>query len=62
MLGIKLVHLLWALHFLKVYVTEDVSANFFEVTRTTYRKWVWKVLGCLYQYLNVVSDEFQIII
>lgn len=38
------VHLLWALHFLKVYSTEDVIVSRLDTTRKTYRKWVWKVL------------------
>lgn len=31
-------HLLWALFFLKVYNTENVSARFWKVTEKTYRK------------------------
>src|SRR5690242_2975182 len=51
---VRPIHLLWALHFLKVYPTEDIAANFFGTSWQTYHKWVWKVLGLLYLHLNVV--------
>ena len=51
-LGIKPIHLLWALYFLKVYPTEDLAANLFGTSRETYRKWVWKVIGLLYLHLD----------
>ena len=53
-IGIRLIHLLWTLYFLKVFPTKDIGANFFGVAREIYRKWVWKVIGLLYQHLDVV--------
>src|SRR5690242_2868765 len=46
--------LLWALYFLKTYNTEDVASARFNCTPKTYRKWVWKVLHCIYN-LNLVN-------
>ena len=42
--GMKGIHLLWALHFLKSYNTEDVNSTWANTTRKTWRKWVWIVL------------------
>jgi hypothetical protein len=46
---IHLVHLLWALSFLKSYATEAVliSMTGGAVSRNTYRRKVWQVLDCL---------------
>jgi len=37
-------HLLWALHMLKVYNSEYVSASLWNVTPKTYRKWVHSMI------------------
>ena len=42
--GTKLVHLLWALMFLKTYAKEATLIAIAGVTRTTYRKWMWPML------------------
>ena len=44
--------LLVALYFLKVYPTEDVGANFFKISRKTYRKKTWSVLSKMYTTLG----------
>ena len=46
---ICLVHLLWALSFLKSYATEAVLIGMTggSVSRNTYRRKVWQVLDCL---------------
>lgn len=41
---IKPEHLLWCLHFLKTYDTEDRAVPFCRTSRKTYRKWVWEVM------------------
>src|SRR4051812_8623543 len=38
-------HLLWALHFLTVYNSENVSARFWKVTEKTYRKYLRPVVN-----------------
>ena len=38
---LKQKHLLWCLHFFKVYATEDVSSSTMSCDPCTYRKWVW---------------------
>ena len=48
------VHLLWALHFLKAYCTEDVIAPRLGTTRKMYRKWVWKVLQLICSMIRKV--------
>lgn len=45
--GMKGIHLLWALHFLKSYNTEDENASWAHTTRKTFRKWVWIMLRLL---------------
>lgn len=40
-------HLLWALHFLKVYGTEANMSSRAKTTRKTFRKWVRKMLGAI---------------
>lgn len=40
-------HLLWALHFLKVYDVEEVSARLFSVTEKTFRRRVREMVGFL---------------
>lgn len=42
--GMKPIHILWALRFLKSYDTEDVFATWAHTTRKTWRKWVWITL------------------
>lgn len=42
--GLNPIHVLWALHFLKSYNTEDENATWAHTTRKTFRKWVWIVL------------------
>ena len=37
-------HLLYAFSFLNTYKTEDILAGYFNVTRKTFRKWLWKTL------------------
>lgn len=54
-LPVEFHHLLWALHFMKNYPTEDVGSAFWNVDRKTYRKYVWRVIILLYLYLDTVS-------
>jgi hypothetical protein len=51
---LQLVHLLWAMHFLRVYPTEDEAAAFFRTTRKTYRFRVWQVLNILFERIQTV--------
>jgi hypothetical protein len=39
--GAKMVHLLWALHLVKVYAAETVLALNVGASEKTYRKWAW---------------------
>lgn len=48
-------HLLWLLHYLRVYPTEDQGANWCGITRPTYRKNIWTALILLNEHLNTVS-------
>ena len=43
--GVTPSHLLWCLHFLFVYPSETVGSATCQTSRSTYRKWVWKVIG-----------------
>ena len=38
---LNLIHLFWALEFLKNYSNEEVQSNKFGVDSKTYRKWFW---------------------
>ena len=58
--GMKPKHLLWALHFLKSYGTEDVLAQWADTTRKTWRKWVWIVLRIVRKYKNQVVSVFGV--
>jgi hypothetical protein len=40
-------HLLWALLFLGVYVSEDVLCSITKTSRKTFRKWSWLVVGLI---------------
>lgn len=42
--GMKPIHVLWALRFLKSYDTEDIMSTWAKTTRKTWRKWVWIML------------------
>ena len=42
------IHLMWTLHFLKDYSTEDVLSGRFRGSPKNFRKWVWKML----HYIN----------
>lgn len=53
--GSKLIHLLWALLFLKVYKTEEVHAALTGVDMKTFRKWSWIFID-LISNLDVVCD------
>mmetsp|Transcript_7735 Transcript_7735/g.20247 ORF Transcript_7735/g.20247 Transcript_7735/m.20247 type:complete len:123 (-) Transcript_7735:24-392(-) len=48
-------HLLWALHFLKVYSVEDVSAEVVGTDPKTWRKWVWRMVDLMHG-LDIVSN------
>lgn len=48
-------HLLWALHFLKVYDSVDVSAQHWNVDPKTYHTWIWRILATLEELLLEVS-------
>ena len=53
-------HLLWGLHFLKSYATEDVLACALRTTRKTLRKWIWTVVRSIAQLKrSVVSLSFE---
>ena len=47
-------HLLWALLFLKTYMTESVLAKMVGVDEKTYRKWVWMMLWRLFSIEEMV--------
>jgi hypothetical protein len=51
---LQMKHLLWSLHFLKVYTSVDVSASFWNVDPKTYSLWVWRVLLLIATTLNTV--------
>ena len=46
-------HLLWLLHYLKTYVSEDVAASFCGVSCKTHRKYVWAMID----FSNNLSRE-----
>ena len=55
--SIKLKHLLWALVFLKVYDPEDLLAEDFDVSVTTYKKWKKEMLEAIQKALpGIVSS------
>ena len=45
--GIKPVHMLWALMFLKLYEPEAAAIQRWKTNRTTYRKYVWIVVNLI---------------
>ena len=47
------VHLLWVLHFMYVYSSEEVCASFFGVTAKTYRKYVQAMI----RFLHTLSTD-----
>ena len=55
--GVGFKHLLWALFFLKVYETEENSANAVgKVDEKTYREWSWRFVEAIsYLECDVVS-------
>ena len=50
-------HLLWALHFLKVYSTETVLAGTVGVSEKTYRETVFKVIDSI----SIMSENTQLL-
>ena len=59
--GVQIKHLLWALFFLKVYETEENSANAGgKVDEKTYRGWCWRFVEAIsYLECDVVSCTFD---
>jgi hypothetical protein len=55
-----IIHLLWALHFLRAYDTVDALCHRLNVTAKTWRKWVWAMVAAIAQ-TDMVSweDRFQ---
>ena len=54
----KLVHVLWALSFLKTYGTEDVLSKKFKTSHKTYRKHKWRLVKQISGlYSSVVSTS-----
>jgi hypothetical protein len=51
-------HLFWALYWMKVYNTEDVSCAFLHCDPKTFRLWVWRVLALLFYGLDTVHILF----
>ena len=50
------IHLLWALCFMKTYLTYDVLCNWLSVgCHKTLKKWVWRVIDILQAINNLVS-------
>ena len=47
-------HLLFALHFLKCYDTEEINSAFFAVDEKTFRKWNWFYIPLIAFELDVV--------
>ena len=42
--GTRPVHILWALLFMKTYLTETILCSIVGVTVKTFRKWIWPVI------------------
>ena len=55
-------HLLWALHFLKIYPLQDEGATFCDCDHKTRNKWIWLVLFALFGALNVVLIQRTVFI
>jgi hypothetical protein len=53
--GVQAKHLLWALHFLKLYVPVRANAAMIGCDAKTHTKWVWIVLDILADVDNNVS-------
>lgn len=47
-------HVLWALHFLKIYPLQDEGAVFCDCDHKTRNKWIWLVLLTFYSILDMV--------
>ena len=43
----KIIHLMWALHFLEKYGAEHQHLALFNVDEKTYRKWIWLYIGAI---------------
>ena len=43
-------HLLWGLHMLQAYPTEQVGCRVFFVSEKTYRKWTWIVISRIVEF------------
>ena len=57
---ITVTHVLWGLHFLKCYPTEDIAATFLGTSRKTFRHWAWKVVRAMSTASsNVVSKQIN---
>jgi hypothetical protein len=46
-IGVLPVHLLWALMFLKTYLTETILCTLLRTTEKTFRKWVWAIIDSI---------------
>lgn len=55
------IHLLWALHFLRTYPTEDSAIFLWCTTAMTYSHRVWFVIGCLDQVLPLVRFDERLL-
>ena len=52
-------HLLWTLHYMKTYVSEDVASQLFGITCKTHRKYFWAIVHFLYV---LASNKVSILI
>ena len=50
-------HLLWTLHFLRCYNSEEVLTNLTKCCRQTLTKWIWPMIERLHD-LDIVSNNY----
>ena len=48
----NIIHLMWALHFLKDYGTEHQYSALFNVDEKTYRKWIWLYIEAIFSLVR----------
>lgn len=58
--GFSMMHLLWGLHFMRVYGSEKQMATTFRTTPKTFRKWAKLAIKLIsWQKVHVVSDTIE---
>ncbi|KAJ3061317.1 hypothetical protein HDU98_002767 [Podochytrium sp. JEL0797] len=55
--GLRKIHMLWGLHFLKCYPTEPVGAACFDTTESTWRKYVKLAVRCFAEMDEIHWDD-----